>query len=54
MIGSEIAKALERHKHEVIRASLGGDVKVSLQDTAGNVDAVNSCTGNAAFKPFAG
>jgi NAD(P)-dependent dehydrogenase (short-subunit alcohol dehydrogenase family) len=61
-IGSEVAKALERNKHEVIRASRSGAVKAALEDAAslramfrevGNVDAVISCAGNAAFKPFA-
>jgi short-subunit dehydrogenase len=61
-IGSKVAKALARNKHEVMRASRGGDVKVSLEDAAflramfrevGNVDAVISCAGKSAFKPFA-
>jgi nucleoside-diphosphate-sugar epimerase len=55
-IGSEVAKALERNRHEVIRASRSADVKVSLEDAAslramfrevGNVDAVISCAGEA-------
>ena len=61
-IGSEVVKALLLKKHEVVRASRNGDVKVTLDDSASvralfervwNVDAVVSCAGNAAFKPFA-
>lgn len=61
-IGSEVVKALSLKKHEVIRASRSGDVKVNLDDAASiramfekvrNIDAVVSCAGNAAFKPFA-
>ena len=61
-IGGEVAKALSLNKHEVIRASRNGDVKVNLDDPASiramfekvrNVDAVVSCAGNAVFKPFA-
>jgi NAD(P)-dependent dehydrogenase (short-subunit alcohol dehydrogenase family) len=61
-IGSEVAKALSLKKHEVVRASRKGDVKVNLDDSASvramfekirDVDAVISCAGNAAFKPFA-
>jgi NAD(P)-dependent dehydrogenase (short-subunit alcohol dehydrogenase family) len=61
-IGSEVAKALERNKHEVIRASRSGAVKVALEDATslramfrevGNVNAVISCAGKSAFKPFA-
>lgn len=48
-------------EHEVIRASRYGDVKVTLDDAASiramfkkvrDIDAVVSCAGNAAFKPF--
>jgi NAD(P)-dependent dehydrogenase (short-subunit alcohol dehydrogenase family) len=55
-------KALSLNKHEIVRASRSGDVKVNLDDAASiramfekvrDVDAVVSCAGNAAFKPFA-
>jgi hypothetical protein len=58
----EVAKALSVSKHEVIHASRNGEVKVNLEDTASiramfdkiqDVDAVISCAGNAAFRPFA-
>ena len=61
-IGSEVAKALSLKKHEVLRGSRNGDVKVNLDDPASiramfekirDVDAVISCAGNAVFKPFA-
>jgi NAD(P)-dependent dehydrogenase (short-subunit alcohol dehydrogenase family) len=61
-IGVEVAEALSASKHEVIRASRNGEVKVNLEDTASiramfdkiqDVDAVISCAGNAAFRPFA-
>ena len=61
-IGAEVAKALALNRHEVIRASRNGDVKVNLDDAASvramfakvrEVDAVISCAGNAVFKPFA-
>ncbi len=61
-IGSEVVKALSLHKHEVIRASRNGDVRVTLDDPASvralfenvrEVDAVVACAGNAVFKPFA-
>ena len=61
-VGSEVVKALSLNKHEIVRASRGGDVKVNLDDAASiramfekvrDVDAVVSCAGNAAFKPFA-
>jgi NAD(P)-dependent dehydrogenase (short-subunit alcohol dehydrogenase family) len=61
-IGVEVAKALSAGKHEVIHASRNGEVKVNLEDTASiramfdkiqDVDAVVSCAGNAAFRPFA-
>ena len=61
-IGSEVVKALTLNKHEIVRASRNGDVKVNLDDSASiramfekvrDVDAVISCAGNAAFKPFA-
>jgi len=51
-----------QNKHEVVRASRNGEVKVNLDDPASirglfdkiqGVDAVVSCAGNAAFKPFA-
>ena len=60
-IGSEVVKALTLNKHEIVRASRNGDVKVNLDDSASiramfekvhDVDAVISCAGNAAFKPF--
>ena len=58
-IGSEVVKALLQNKHEVVRASRNGEVKVNLDDPASirglfdkiqGVDAVVSCAGNAAFK----
>ena len=61
-ICSEVVKALLLNKHEVVRASRNGEVKVNLDDPASiralfdkiqGVDAVVSCAGNAAFKPFA-
>lgn len=60
-IGARVVEALSAKKHEVIRASRNGDTKVNLDDpatiralfeTVKNVDAVVSCAGNAAFKPF--
>jgi NAD(P)-dependent dehydrogenase (short-subunit alcohol dehydrogenase family) len=60
-IGSEVVKALLLKKHEVVRASRNGDVRVTLDDPASvralfervrDVDAVVSCAGNAAFKPL--
>ena len=61
-IGSEVVKALLQNKHEIVRASRNGEVKVNLDDPSSirglfdkiqGVDAVVSCAGNAAFKPFA-
>ena len=61
-IGVEVAKALSASKHEVVRASRNGEFKVNLEDSASiramfdkihGVDAVISCAGNAAFRPFA-
>ena len=61
-IGSEVAKALTQKQHEVVRASRKSEVKVNLDDptsvrslfdTVQDVDAVVTCAGNAAFKPFA-
>jgi uncharacterized protein YbjT (DUF2867 family) len=61
-IGSEVVKALSLNYHEIVRASRNGEVKVNLDDPASirglfdkiqDVDAVVSCAGNAAFKPFA-
>ncbi len=61
-IGAEVAKALSARKHEVIGASRSSAVKLVLEDAASiravfdkirDVDAVVSCAGNAAFKPFA-
>ncbi len=61
-IGANVADALSVKKHEVIRASRSnGDIKVNLDDPAtiralfervNDVDALVSCAGNAAFKPF--
>ena len=60
-IGVEFAKALSASKHEVARASRNGEFKVNLEDSASiraifdkilDVDAVISCAGNAAFRPF--
>jgi NAD(P)-dependent dehydrogenase (short-subunit alcohol dehydrogenase family) len=60
-IGAKVVDALSATKHEVIRASRNGDTKVDLDDpatiralfeTVENVDALVSCAGNAAFKPF--
>ncbi len=62
VIGTEVAKALAAKKHDVVRASRNGEVKVDVTDPAslrslfdeiGDVDAVVSCAGDAAFKPFA-
>jgi NAD(P)-dependent dehydrogenase (short-subunit alcohol dehydrogenase family) len=62
VIGSEVAKALAAKKHDVVRASRNGEVKVdvtdpdsirSMFDEIGDVDAIVSCAGDAAFKPFA-
>ncbi len=33
-IGSEVAKALSRNKHEVVSASRNGEVKVALDDAS--------------------
>jgi NAD(P)-dependent dehydrogenase (short-subunit alcohol dehydrogenase family) len=61
-IGAAVASALAAKKHEVVRASRGGEVKVNIDDPATiralfaavkNADAVVSCAGNAVFKPFA-
>ncbi len=61
IIGAKVADALSAKKHEVIRASRNGDIKVNLDDSAtiralfervNDVDALVSCAGNAAFKPF--
>lgn len=60
-IGANVAEALSVKKHEVIRASRNSDIKVNLDDPATiralfervhDVDALVSCAGNAAFKPF--
>ena len=60
-IGSKVADALSAKRHEVIRASRHGDIKVNLDDPATiralfdkvkDADALVSCAGNAAFKPF--
>src|SRR6476620_8521716 len=60
-IGVEVAKALSGSKHEVIHASRNVEFKVNLEDSASiramfdkipDVDAVISCAGNAAFRPF--
>jgi NAD(P)-dependent dehydrogenase (short-subunit alcohol dehydrogenase family) len=61
-IGAAVANALAARKHEVVRASRQGDVKVNLEEQATigalftvvrNTDAVISCAGSAVFKPFA-
>jgi NAD(P)-dependent dehydrogenase (short-subunit alcohol dehydrogenase family) len=61
-IGAAVAAALAAKKHEVVRASRNGEVKVDIDDPATvralfaavkNADAVVSCAGNAVFKPFA-
>ena len=61
-IGAAVASALAARKHEVVRASRQGDVKVDLEEQATigalfaavrNADAVISCAGSAVFKPFA-
>ena len=61
-IGIEVVRALSRKNHEVLPASRSSDLKVDLDnpvsvramfEKAGGVDAVVSCAGNAAFKPFA-
>ena len=60
-IGSEVVKALSQNKHEVVRASRSGEVKVNIDDPptiralfdkVQGVDAVICCAGNATFKPF--
>jgi NAD(P)-dependent dehydrogenase (short-subunit alcohol dehydrogenase family) len=60
-IGAKVVEALSAKKHEVIRASRNGDTKANLDDpatiqalfeTVKDVDALVSCAGNAAFKPF--
>ena len=60
-IGVEVAKALSAGKREVVGASRNGEFKVNLEDSASiramfdkipGVDAVISCAGNAAFRPF--
>lgn len=60
-IGSAVAKALADKGHEVIGASRTGGVEVDIKDRASieklfasvkDVDAVVSCAGDAAFKPF--
>ena len=60
-IGAQVVDALSAKKHEVIRASRNGDTEVNLDDpatiralfeTVKDVDALVSCAGNAAFKPF--
>lgn len=62
IIGSAVMKALAAKKHDVVGASRHGEVKVDLTDRASveklfatvkDVDAVISCAGDAAFKPFA-
>ena len=59
-IGDEVVKALALNKHDVVRASRNGDVRVNLDDPATicamfekvrDVGAVISCAGNATFKP---
>jgi NAD(P)-dependent dehydrogenase (short-subunit alcohol dehydrogenase family) len=61
-IGSEVVRALSGKGHEVLPASRSSGLKVDLDnpasvramfEKAGGVDAVVSCAGNAAFKPFA-
>jgi NAD(P)-dependent dehydrogenase (short-subunit alcohol dehydrogenase family) len=61
-IGAAVANALAARKHEVVRASRQGEVKVNLEEQATigalfaavrNADAVISCAGSAVFKPFA-
>jgi NAD(P)-dependent dehydrogenase (short-subunit alcohol dehydrogenase family) len=61
-IGAAVAAALAAKKHEVVRASRNGEVKVDIDGPATvralfaavkNADAVVSCAGNAVFKPFA-
>jgi NAD(P)-dependent dehydrogenase (short-subunit alcohol dehydrogenase family) len=61
-IGREVAKALSAKKHEVLRASRNGDLKVDLDDRGSirtmfervsDIDAVVSCAGSAVFKPYA-
>jgi NAD(P)-dependent dehydrogenase (short-subunit alcohol dehydrogenase family) len=61
-IKQEMRRSLSLSKHEVVRASRNGEVKVNLDDPSSiralfdkmqGVDAVVSCAGNAAFKPFA-
>ncbi len=60
-IGTKVVDAFSAKKHEVIGVSRSGDIKVTLDDPATirelfekvkDVDALVSCAGNAAFKPF--
>ena len=57
----KVAKALLAGKHEVVGASRNGESKVNLENSASiqamfdkipGVDAVISCAGNAALRPF--
>jgi NAD(P)-dependent dehydrogenase (short-subunit alcohol dehydrogenase family) len=50
-IGVEVAKALSASKHEVVCASRNGSIR-AIFDKILDVDAVISCAGNAAFRPF--
>lgn len=61
-IGAEVMKVLTASRHEVVGASRNSEIKVNLDDPASiramfekipRIDAVVSCAGNAAFKPFA-
>ena len=60
-IGVEVAKALSAGKHEVVGASATVSSTISktwpyprhVREDFQDVDAVISCAGNAAFRPFA-
>ncbi len=61
-IGAAVAAALEQRGHEVVQASRHGELRVDIDDAAsvralfergGELDAVVSCAGNAAWKPLA-
>ena len=59
-IGGEVVKALALKKHDVVRTSRNGDVRVNLDDPptiramfekVRDVNAVISCAGNATSSP---
>ena len=61
-IGKAVAEALERHGHEVVRASRTSDPRVDLEDPKsiqalfsgiGRIDAVVGCAGSGGWGPLA-